>query len=280
MAVPFPATEGEMEIECAVSAKSRPATWCMAAMLLSRVLPAMAAQPVFPGHLTRLKSERSVIGFRFPAGTEVEVLDSTGVATGKAILHRGCEVDGHWLKSGTQLMVFEAKGTPPHLAWFDSEPGQRFHGIDLPAGTQVDFDAHGRLADMSSNEGPPIAIRGMLFAGNRWIEFHSNGRVKRGELLKGFVVDGLHVRPGPIGFFATGRIRQALIGAGSTYRTLKLAQSNRGNGFDVQFWPDGRLRQGILARPAVVNSKSCPAGHVSFRQNGTLDECDGGRWVW
>lgn len=278
-AVPFLVRGSEMKNGCAVSRRPRLAAWWAAVVLLSCALPAMATQPVFPGHMKRLKSERSVMGFRFPAGTEIEVLDSSGEATGKAILHRGCEVDGHWLKSGTQLMVSDDKGTPPHLAWFFSEPGQRLHGIALPAGTQVDFDARGRLANMSSNE-LPIAVRGMLFAGNRWIEFYPNGRVKSGELMKGFVVDGLHVQPGLIEFYANGRINKALIGEGSTYRTLKLEQSTRGNRFDVQFWPDGRLKQGVLASATVVDGKSCPAGHVSFKQDGTLDDCGGGRWVW
>ncbi|GAB3790127.1 hypothetical protein [Dyella agri] len=279
-AVPLLARGSDMENGCAVSRRPRLAAWWAAVVLLSCALPAMATQPVFPGHMKRIKSERSVMGFRFPAGTEVEVLNSTGEATGKVILHRGCKVDGHWLKSGTQLMVVKDKETPPHLAWFDAAPGQRFHGIDLPAGTQVDFDAQGRLADMNGLDGPPIRIGGRLFGSNDWIEFHPNGRVKSGELLKGFVVDGLHVQPGPIEFFANGRIRQAWIGEGSTYRTLKLERSNRGNRFDVQFWPDGRLKQGVLASPAVVDGKSCPAGHVSFKQDGTLDDCGGGNWVW
>lgn len=268
-----------MKYGCATSLKPWLAACCMATVLLSCALPATATRLVFPGHMKRLKSEQSVMGFRFPAGTEVEVLNSTGEATGKAILHRGCKVDGYWLKSGTQLMVSAAKGARPHLDWFDSEPGQRFHGIALPAGTQVDFDAQGRLANMSSNEGPPIAIRGMLFAGNRWIEFHPNGGVKRGELLKGVAVGGLHVQPGPIEFHPNGRISRAWIGAGSTYRTLKLAPADRSFGFDVEFWPDGGLKQAVLAEATSVDGKACPAGHVSFRRDGTLDECDGSDWI-
>ena len=239
-----------MENGCTVSRRPRLAARWAAAVLLSCALPATATRPVFPGHMKRLKSAQSVMGVRFPAGTEVQVLNSTGEATGTVILHQGRKVDGYWLKSGTQLMVFAAKGAPPHLAWFFSEPGQRFQGIDLPTGTQVDFDAQGRLANMSSNEGSPIVIRGMLFAGNRWIEFHPNGRVSR-----------------------------AWIGAGSMYRTLELAPADRSFGFDVEFWPDGGLKQAVLADVTVVNGKACPVGHVSFRQDGTLDECDGSRWI-
>lgn len=268
-----------MENGCTVSRRPRLAARWAAAVLLSCALPATATRPVFPGHMKRLKSAQSVMGVRFPAGTEVQVLNSTGEATGTVILHQGRKVDGYWLKSGTQLMVFAAKGAPPHLAWFFSEPGQRFQGIDLPTGTQVDFDAQGRLANMSSNEGSPIVIRGMLFAGNRWIEFHPNGRVRHGELLKGFVADGLRVQPGPIEFHPNGRISRAWIGAGSMYRTLELAPADRSFGFDVEFWPDGGLKQAVLADVTVVNGKACPVGHVSFRQDGTLDECDGSRWI-
>ncbi|HKR76835.1 MAG TPA: hypothetical protein VJR95_09220 [Rhodanobacter sp.] len=257
----------------------RLAMWPMASVLPFCAWPVMATSIVFPGHWKTLGSTQPVMGFRFPAGTEVQVLNDTGAATGNVVLHRSLKVDGHWLKSGTHLMVFAAKGAPPHLAWFFSEPGQHFHGIDLPEGTQVDFDAQGRLADMSSNEGTPIVIRGLLFAGNSWIEFHPNGRVRHGELLKGFVVDGLQVQPGPIEFHPNGRISRAWIGAGSMYHTLKLAPADRSFGFDVEFWPDGGLKQAVLAGVTAADGKTCPAGHVSFRQDGTLDECDGSRWI-
>lgn len=257
----------------------RLARWPMMSVLLFCAWPAMATSIVFPGHWKTLRSTQSVMGFRFPAGTEMQVLNDTGAPTGDIILHRDLTVGGHRLRSGTHLMVVAAEGAPPHLAWFIAMPGQRFHGIDLPAETQVGFDAQGRLADMSSNEGSPITIGDLLFAGNSWIEFHPNGRVRHGELLKGFVANGLRVQPGPIEFFANGRISRAWIGAGSVYRTLKLAPADRSFGFDVQFWPDGGLKQAVLAGVTVVAGQTCPAGHVSFRQDGTLDECDTTAWI-
>lgn len=262
-----------------MAAGVRLTAWPMASVLLFCAWPAKATSIVFPGHWKTLRSAQSVMGFRFPAGTEVQVLNDTGATTGDVVLHRDFTVGGHRLNSGTHLMVAGGKGMPPHLAWFFAMPGQRLRGIDLPAGTQVDFDARGRLADMSSNEGAPIAIGGLLFAGNSWIEFHPNGRVRHGELLKGFVAGGLRVQPGPIEFFASGRISRAWIGAGSVYRTLKLAPADRSFGFDVEFWPDGSLKQAVLADVTAVDGKTCPAGHVSFRQGGTLDECDGSRWI-
>ena len=268
-----------MEGVGAKTISSRWVAWTIWAVLFFCAPVATATKIVFPGHMKTLASAQTVQGFRFPTGTEVQVLDSDGEATGVVVLHEDYEVDGVWLKSGTSVTVGSVGGKPPHLSEFSSVPGQRFRGIHLPAETQVDFDAQGRLSQMSSNGGDPIRIRGKVFAGNTWIEFHPSGGIKRGELARGFEANGLHVSPGPIEFHADGRIKQAFIAAGSVDRDIRLAPSNRSYGFDVEYWPNGHLKQAMLADKTVLDGKTCPPGHIAFKQDGSLDECDGSPWM-
>lgn len=268
-----------MEGVCAKTISSWLVAWTIWAVLCFCAPVARATQIVFPGHMKTLTSAQTVQGFRFPAGTEVQVLNSNGEATGVVVLHEDHEVDDVWLKRGTYVTVGSVGGKPPHLSEFSSVPGQRFRGIHLPAETQVDFDVQGRLSEMISVRGDPIRIRGKVFAGNTWIEFHPSGGIRRGELAKGFEASGLHVSPGPIEFQADGRIKQAFIAAGSVDRKVRLAPSNRSYGFDVEYWPNGHLKQAMLADKIVLDGKTCPPGHIAFKQDGSLDECDGSQWM-
>lgn len=238
---------------------------------------AMACSVRFPGHFETLKSARTVEGFRFPAGTEVQVLDKGNTPTGIVILKRKFRVDGHWLQPGTRLDVGRGKGGVPHLQNFGSEPGQRINGIRLPAGSFVQFDARGHLSFINehggavSDEKATIRVRGLTFLSSAGIAFHPNGRVKSGTLTQTFTAPGLRVGPASVTFYPNGHIASARYGGDTSVHVRGVEYSGS---YPVEFYPNGLVKSGEAMQDFVAGGLRAHRGITEFYPNGTLKRGD------
>lgn len=234
---------------------------------------AAACSMVFPGHFEVLKSTRTIEGLRFPAGTEVEVLNAGNTATGVVVLKRKLRVDGHWLQPGTRLSIGASKGGVAHLLSFDSEPGQRINGIRLPAGSFVEFDAQGRLASINeyggtvSNEKATIRVQGLAFLSSAGIAFHPNGRVKSGTLTQTFTAPGLSVGPASVTFDPNGHIASARDGGDTSVHARGVEYSGS---YPVEFYPDGQVKSGQAMQDFVAGGLRAHRGISAFYPNGAL----------
>jgi hypothetical protein len=234
---------------------------------------AAACSMVFPGHFEVLKSARTIEGLRFPAGTEVEVLNAGNTATGVVVLKRKLRVDGHWLQPGTRLSIGASKGGAAHLLSFGSEPGQRINGIRLPAGSFVEFDAQGRLASINkyggtvSDEKATIRVQGLAFLSSAGIAFYPNGRVKSGTLTQTFTAPGLSVGPASVTFYPNGHIASARYGGDTSVHVRGVEYSGS---YPAEFYPDGQVKSGQAMQDFVAGGLRAHRGISAFYPNGAL----------
>lgn len=238
---------------------------------------AAACSRIFPGHFETLKSARTIEGFRFPAGTEVQVLDHGNTFTGVVVLRHKARVDGHWLQPGTRLSIGAGQGGAPHLLSFGSEPGQRINGIALPAGSFVEFDAQGRLAFINERGGTvgdgkgTIRVHGLTFLSSAGIGFYPNGRVKSGTLAQTFTAPGLRVGPASVTFDPDGHIASARDGGDNPVQVRGVAYSGL---YPVEFYSSGRVKSGEAMQDFVAGGLRARRGRSEFNPDGSLKRGD------
>jgi hypothetical protein len=210
-------------------------------------------------------------GVRFPAGTRLDVM-TNGVIT-YVFLGDDFTLGGHRFKKGTQLTISDAG--MPTAAW--TAAGQTFGDIVIEhPQTEVRFDDKARLESIHVNE--PQRVRGIQF--QQWIEFHPNGRLAHGLLAGDQTVAGLHLRDGTeIKWFPNGQIAEAVLNAPSTTDGLTLAAADPKAILPVPttFWPNGRLKQGVLERGTQLQGYSAGSGPVEFFESGKLKAVTLGR---
>lgn len=238
---------------------------------------AAACSIIFPGHFEVLKSARTIQGLRFPAGTEVQVLNAGNTATGVVVLKQKLRVDGRWLQPGTRLSIGAGKDGMAHLLSFGSEPGQRVNGVRLPAGSFVEFDAQGRLASINKyggtvgDEKATIRVQGLTFLSSAGIAFHPNGRVKSGTLTQTFTAPSLSVGPASVTFYPNGHIASARYGGDTPVHVRGVEYSGS---YPVEFYPDGRVKSGEAMQDFVAGGLRVHRGIIALYPNGTLARGD------
>ena len=61
------------------------------------------------------------------------------------------------------------------------------------------------------------------------------------------------------------------LGKASRFGELTLkGDPNPANPGETQFWPNGNLRAGVLAKPAKIDGYQCAPGRISFFESGKL----------
>lgn len=232
---------------------------------------------VFPGHFEVLTSTRTIQGIRFPAGTEVQVLNKGNTPTGVVVLKQKFRVDGYWLQPGTRLTVGSNVDRATHSLSFGSEPGQRINGIRLPAGSFVEIDAQGRLSSINeyggglSDEKATIRVRGLTFLGSDGIVFYPNGRVKSGTLTQTFTAPGLSVGPAQVTFDKDGHIASARGGGEAAVHVRGVEYSGS---YPIEFYPNGRVKSGEAMQDFVAGGLRVHRGISEFHPDGTLKRGD------
>lgn len=229
---------------------------------------AQAHRPFIPTHQVTVKKGEVYQSVRFPEGTTLTLITSSGVVA-SATLNRDFKMNGHLLKQGSTLSIW-GDGT-----LFELSPvnGQRIGDIEFTAGEAgLRFTSKGILENASLHTDKEI--HGYRFAKNMNLEFHSNGKVSRGYLAEEQLKNGLKLKANSeIRFFPTEQIQAAKLSGESTVGTYKIkGDSNPANSSDVEFYPDGRLKTAILSQNAVIDGYRCGPGNIAFFESGKIKE--------
>jgi hypothetical protein len=226
---------------------------------------AAATDVPFPTHTVIVKAGATYDGIQYPIGTEVSLSDSSN-AVGNVLLSQDFAMNGHVIKKGTRLSMLDGK-----LSCYWSKQGQAIAAIVLNDGAQVCFEKAGQLnmihLKLANN------ILGHPFAANSWVQFHPGGKVAEGTLAEDVRKAGFTLAGGSkITFHPSGSVDSAAVKPGAIFAELRLGKRPNDNS-DLSFWPNGKLKEALLAHPARIGNASCTYGDISFKESGALKYC-------
>ena len=140
---------------------------------------AASTSTMVKSHMQTLTTGSSIGAIKFPAGTEVDILDKSNRPSGYLVLHQDFLFNKILLKSGTGLWI---AGPRIHLRSFTSEPGQEINGIHLPTNSKVNLYDDGNIESLYPND--YVTIKSITYTKWRWIKFYRNGNIQEGQLAK------------------------------------------------------------------------------------------------
>jgi sugar lactone lactonase YvrE len=237
----------------------------LAFVILANAGMSAATKIMIATHSVIVKAGETYDGIQYPIGTEVSLTD-IGNVVGNVRLSQDFKMNGHVIKEGTRLYMSRGK-----LSCYTTKQGQAIGAIVLQEGAQVCFENTGELKMIHLDR--PNNILGHPFAANAWIQFHPGGKVAKGILAEDVSKAGLVLAGGStITFHPSGSIDSAAIKPGAIFEKLQLGKRPNYDA-DVSFWPNGKLKEAVLAHPASIGKASCASGDISFKESGALKYC-------
>jgi hypothetical protein len=228
-------------------------------LLLSLLLvftePSLAKRAAPPTHEVVVKKGDVFQGVKFPPGTLLRVYaDDKTVAS--ATISADFTLRGVAVKAGSTLSLWD-NGVLMELS--PKEGGF----------THV-YNRDGKLESMAIYQ--PQAVQGFRYVKGAQIYFHPSGKVSRGIRLEAQEKDGLFLaQDSEIHFFDSGKWSQLTLAKESRFGDLYLVPSpNPGNIGETEFWPNGKLKEGILGRSATVDGYPCAPGRISLFESGKV----------
>lgn len=241
--------------------------WILSLLIFFGSEPSLASRRAAPTREVIVKKGESYGGVKFPEGTKV-MLYVPGDAFASAELSKDFTLSGHSLKKGTILGIYENGGLF-HIA---PVGGQKIGELTFAPeeAASVYFTATGVLKNLQLRNAKEI--QGLLYKAGAEVSFHPNGKVERGSKLEPQKKNGMHLAAGSaVNFYPSGTWERITLGAESRWGELTLTGSpNPANPGETEFWENGQLRRGILARPVTLQGFSCGPGTISFFESGKL----------
>ena len=234
-------------------------------VILANAGMAAATRPMITTHAVIVSAGETYDGIQYPIGTEVNLTDIDN-AVSRVLLSQDFEMNGHLIKKGTRLYVPNGK-----LGCYWSQEGQVIGSIVLKEEADVCFNDKGELGTIHLRHANEIL--GNPFAANSWVQFHPDGKVAKGQLGQDVTRAGLALAGGSeITFHPSGSIESAGIKPGTNFGKLPLGKRPNYPS-DVSFWPNGKLKDAVLAQPVQIGAASCAPGDISFAESGALKYC-------
>jgi hypothetical protein len=98
------------------------------------------------------------------------------------------------------------------------------------------------------------------------LEFHENGKVRRGTLAAHTPIQGIMFKGGTFAYFYDGgKIQAGTLLSDTTLRGAKYEARST-----VEFYENGDLKRGVLAKPTTIFGVKYAAGPVSFHKGGRI----------
>lgn len=255
---------------------------------------------------SKLINDTLINGLWFMAGKTVIFHDTLAFASG--VIRDDTEVfDDILLKSHSQVTFYndETREDKQHLESGVIRDSEKFYDINFPAGTRVWFHQNGKFhkATLSQN----TDINGVTFAANHEVEFDEDGHFIRGTLafskniysvtwpafqevtfhpnqkFKGGTLALMTRIKTPlyseITFIPGTRLEyhdNGVLAKGTPLKDFHLTKSNtdfwlRG-AQEIEFYPDGSIKNGLLRDPTSFDNVSFAAGPISFYPNGVVEK--------
>ncbi|MBO9716293.1 MAG: hypothetical protein J7507_05655 [Pseudoxanthomonas sp.] len=195
--------------------------------------PAHAFRPLVQTHTSAVQPGQLIQGIAFPPGTLVTIADPTGEVWDIELVS-DARLQGRVFRKGTRIYLHPTG----RIGSVFTVANQSIDGIAFGGDAQVVFDGGGDLEQ--AHIGRDTRIGKATYAGNTWVQFHPNGRVKEGDLVRPLNDGPLHVGPGT-----------------------------------VAFWPNGRIQHARLEKAATINGIDCQAGDIALFPSGHIVRCAG-----
>jgi|GEM_PF-6139590 len=214
-----------------------------------------------------VKKGEAYQGVKFPEGTILRVYVSGG-AVASATLSQDFTLSGVKLLKGTSLQIYE------NGALFDFYPleGQKVGELTFgkEQASSVRFSAAGKLEYIFLRN--QMTIQGIRFGGAGQAQFYPNGKLQRASYLEAQEKDGLNIAfNSSATFYQDGKLQQVTLGKESRFGELKLkGDPNPANPGETEFWPNGKLKNAVLAKSASIDGYPCAPGRISFFESGKL----------
>lgn len=218
--------------------------------------------------------ERSVVvrkgdvydGVRYPPGSQA-IFYGDSKSVGSVILSQDFKMNGRVVLKGSRLELSGGK-----LTSYSSVEGQKIGDFTLHDWDLVSFGEDGALKMIGLHQ--MNQMQGFAFAEHSWVELHPSGKVAHGTLAEAVVFRGLHLRAGSeIKFYPSGEVRCVFPDGTSQFGEYRLAPDYLGSECGVEFWPNGKLKSGVLAETARINGVTCGPGRIYFLESGPLNVC-------
>lgn len=228
--------------------------------------PSLARRAAPPTHEVIVKKGEKYQGVEFPPGTVVRLYPNDVLVS--ATLKQNFTHRGLLLLSGSVLSLHENGA----LFELTPVPGQKIGDLTFGQDEKASllFSKDGPLE--RANLQTPKVIQGYRYAKSAEILFHPNGMVAKGIYLEAQEKDGLHLAANSTAsFHENGKLKQATLDKESRFGELTIkGDPNPANPGETEFWPNGKLKNAVLAKPATIDGYPCAAGRISFFESGKL----------
>lgn len=206
----------------------------------------------------------------FPEGTELTL----GVVSNyvvRVVLSADFEMNGHLILKGTMLGI---KGKNLFEIW--PEEGQKINDMEFK-----ENEAHIRFREDGSVENIHLEkekeIQKIRWGENNWLEFYPNGKVSEGILADDQSFKGLNMKGRTeLSFYSDGQIKGAKIASTSNWQNYVIKGEDKFSSVDtsdVDFWPNGKIKNALLAQELKEGTYYCGNGAISFYESGKLESC-------
>ncbi len=237
-----------------------------AALFLFTCIEATANRQILKTHEVIVKKGESYHGVFFPEGSHLNIVDQTK-AVASAVLSQDFKIGHHLIKAGTNLIIWD-NGM---LAEITTKEGQRINNLVFAEGeARIRFNQEAKLEEINLNR--PKEVEGLLFAESYQIKFHANGKISSGTLARDQEKEGLKLKAKiEVHFFESGKLKQLKLAEASQFgKFLLVGDANIANPGETEFWENGSLKAGILAKNVEIQGIICGPGPIVFFESGKL----------
>lgn len=172
-------------------------------------------------------------------------------------------VEGVAFPAGSLVEVVDGTGQVLNVTLGDDA---QLQGHWLKKGTQIYLRPAGKLGSVFTVAGQ--SVEGIAFGEGAQIGFDSQGRIDMAHIEhETRIGKGTYAANQWVNFYPNGRVMDGELARPLDYGPLHAAPGL------VAFWPNGRFKQALLAQPATINGIECKAGAISLFASGHIDVC-------
>lgn len=227
---------------------------------------ALAQRQVLKTHEVIVKKGDVYQGVHFPEATRLNIVDEND-SVASAIISRDFNLSGYLIKAGTYLQIW-GNGV---LFEIEARKRQKINGIIFGENeATIRFNQEAKLEDIYLRK--PKIIGGFEFADGYHIQFFPNGKLEKGNLSRDQSFGGLNLKAkSVVQFYDTGKLKQLKLSRESRLGSFVLiGDPNFANLGETEFWPNGILKAGILAKGILIQGFLCAPGPIAFFESGKL----------
>jgi len=203
-----------------------------------------------------IDSARSIQGIALPAGTRIEYTESGRI--NYAILEKPASAQD--LPCQGWIYFYESGKVR------DAELSRdvSLHGIKLSKGTRIYLYESGKLRSGTLAEGK--TINGVKVVDGARVFLFETGKLINIYLAKVQEIQGVLCAPGPVDFYADGRLKSATLA-----RAAEMGRIRYPAGSVIDFYPSGRVNRAALSEPVSIEGKLWGKGsRVNFGEDGKI----------